>query len=406
MAAPEKRTTVLAARQVVGTHTWWAAVALLFAGSFGTNISTPLLIVYRDRLDLSASTVTAIFGVYALGLAPSLLLGGPASDRYGRTRLLLPATLLAGLASLLFVPGADSVPMLFVARFVQGLASGAVFSIGSAWLQDLSGAGHAGDAARRASLALNGGFCLGPLTSGLIGEYGSRPLVVPYLVHVVLVAVLVVVARTVARHGAWAAGRTGSGAGGVRPGTGLHGRPRSFFRQVVLPTAVCVYAFPSVAITVLPLLLGDRDHVVAFTGLLSAVTLGAGALVQPLAGRLGDRRAPVGAALGAAGYALGVLTAAVPSAGTVFVAGALFGTGGGLCLNAGLVAVQQLSTPATRGAVNGLFYAWSYLGFAVPFLATSFVGTDGLGWPLLVLTLLAASVSVWVAARRRALPID
>src|SRR5581483_536355 len=114
---------------------WWAPAVLLFAAAFGTNVSTPLLLAYRDRLGLGAPTMTAIFGVYALGLAPSLLLGGPASDRYGRTRLLLPAVLGTALASLLFLPGADSVPMLFVARFVQGLASGAAFSVASAWLQ-------------------------------------------------------------------------------------------------------------------------------------------------------------------------------------------------------------------------------------------------------------------------------
>ncbi|MDQ6849753.1 MAG: MFS transporter, partial [Actinomycetota bacterium] len=170
----------------VRDRSWWAAVALLFAAAFGTNVSTPLLLLYRERLHVSATVVSLVFGVYALGLAPSLLLGGPASDRYGRTRLLLPATILAALASLLFLFGADSTPMLFVARFVQGLATGAVFSVGSAWLQELLGATLVAVAARRGSLGLSLGFSLGPLTSGLLGQYGRWPLVVPYLVHVAL----------------------------------------------------------------------------------------------------------------------------------------------------------------------------------------------------------------------------
>ena len=83
----------------------------------------------------------------------ALLLGGPASDRLGRVRVLLPLTVLVGLASLLFLVGSGSLAALFAARFVQGLASGAVFSVGSAWLQDLAGPAQAPVAARRASIA-------------------------------------------------------------------------------------------------------------------------------------------------------------------------------------------------------------------------------------------------------------
>lgn len=393
----------LAGPRPVAHSAWWAAALLLFAAAFGTNVSTPLLLVYRHELHLSPSTLTAIFGVYALGLAPSLLIGAPASDRFGRTRLLLPAVLLAGVASMLFIPGAHSVVMLFIARFVQGLASGAVFSIGSAWLQDLTVTAGAGVAARRASLALTAGFCLGPLSGGLLGQYGPRPLTLPYLVHAALVLVLVVAARVVARSGAWTAGRTGDATSGLWPRVELDAARRRFFRQVLIPTAVCVYAFPSVAVTVLPLLLRGQHHVVAFTGLQGAVALGSGALVQPWAHRFGERRAQVGVGLGALGYLLGVLATDVPSVSLVFVAGAVLGIGGGLCLNAGLVAVQRLSTTTTRGAANGLFYAWAYVGFAMPFLSTSFCSVAGSRWPLLVLTVATALTSVWVALRNTAL---
>ena len=40
---------------------------LLLPAAAGTNVPTPLLLVYRDELDMSATSITALFGVYALG---------------------------------------------------------------------------------------------------------------------------------------------------------------------------------------------------------------------------------------------------------------------------------------------------------------------------------------------------
>lgn len=386
---------------------WWAAAALLFGAAFGTNVATPLLPLYRAALHLSPSDVNAIFGVYALGLAPSLLLGGPASDRYGRLRVLVPSVVLAGAASLLFLAGSDATALLYAARFVQGLASGAAFSVGSAWLQDIVGSDHAPAAARRASLALNAGFCLGPLTSGLLAGYGPDPLTLPFVVHAVLVAVMLVAAGAIGGRAAWSGDHGGWRGASLRPRTGLDRSARRVFRRTLIPTAICVYAFPSVTITVLPLLLSHRDHIVVFTGVLGAVTLGMGAVVQPFAARVGRFRGAVGAGLGAVGYALGALAAGPDSALLVFVGSALLGAGGGLCLNAGLTLVHELSTPSTRGACNGLFYTWAYVGFSAPLLTTAFVTTDHLVRPILVLTGLSAVTSLWLArsARRSTLPV-
>ena len=53
---------------------WKRAVFALFAVAAGTNVPTPLLLVYQERLDLSAEVLTALFGCYAAGLVPALLL--------------------------------------------------------------------------------------------------------------------------------------------------------------------------------------------------------------------------------------------------------------------------------------------------------------------------------------------
>ncbi len=66
---------------------------LLLAAAAGTNVPTPLLLVYRDELDLSDASLTAIFGVYALGLMLALAVAGQAADRWGRRRVALPAAI-------------------------------------------------------------------------------------------------------------------------------------------------------------------------------------------------------------------------------------------------------------------------------------------------------------------------
>ena len=103
---------------------WRRAVFALFAVAAGTNVPTPLLLVYRDRLDLSAEVLTALFGTYAAGLVPALFLAGPLSDSLGRRRVAIPGIVLSGLASLAFAAAGDSLGLLFAARFLQGVVSG------------------------------------------------------------------------------------------------------------------------------------------------------------------------------------------------------------------------------------------------------------------------------------------
>jgi MFS family permease len=78
----------------------WTAV---FVAAFGTNVPTPLLLIYRDELGLTPNALTGAFGVYAAGLVPALLLAGPASDRVGRRPVVLPFVVLSVLTSLLFL---------------------------------------------------------------------------------------------------------------------------------------------------------------------------------------------------------------------------------------------------------------------------------------------------------------
>ena len=58
--------------------------AVLVGAGWGSNRFTPMLLVYRHALGLAPGSLEAMFGVYALGLIPGLLLTGPVSDARGR----------------------------------------------------------------------------------------------------------------------------------------------------------------------------------------------------------------------------------------------------------------------------------------------------------------------------------
>jgi hypothetical protein len=372
---------------------WKRAVFALFAVAAGTNVPTPLLLVYQERLDLSAEVLTALFGCYAAGLVPALLLAGPLSDRLGRRRVAIPGIVLSGLASLAFAAAGDSLLLLFAARFAQGVVSGVVFSVGSAWVGELSRASGEGAGGRRAAFAMTAGFSLGPLTSGLLGQYAPAPTVLPYLVHVLLVAVGLAFAlrlpETVDVQQRRSTGIDGTPAAPlIRPGDGL------LVLTVLAPVAVCVYAFPSTIISAVPLLVELPYGGVAVTGVLAGVTLGAGTVVAGLQRRLGTWTAVVGAALGTLGFGGAAGFAETGALPWLVVAAPLLGAGGGLCLAAGLTLTARLAAPARLGALTSLFLACAYVGFAAPFVMAVAARATSATLPLAVASALSAVLAV------------
>jgi MFS family permease len=383
--------------------TWKRAVFALFAVAAGTNVPTPLLLVYQERLGLSAEVLTALFGCYAAGLVPALLLAGPLSDRLGRRRVMIPGIVLSALASLAFAAAGDSLTLLFLARFAQGVVSGVVFSVGSAWVAELSVASGEGAGGRRAAVAMTAGFSLGPLTSGLLGQYAPFPTVLPYLIHVALVGVGLAFAVRLPE--------TVDLAVHDRP---HHERPAKaplirkddgwLIATVFAPVAVCVYAFPSAMINAVPLLVELPYGGVAVTGALAGVTLGAGTLVAGLQRRFESWTAVVGAASGAVGFVAATAFAVTGAWPWLVVAAPLLGAGGGLCLAAGLTLTGRLAAPTRRGALTSLFLACAYVGFAAPFVMAVGARASTAAVPLVVaagLTALLALRLLPVARSRR-----
>ena len=125
---------------------YWLAAGVIALGLYASLTPSPLYGAYSVRWHFSPLTLTLIYATYAFGVLATLLLAGSLSDQVGRRPVLLAS--LAGLAgaTVLFL-SADSAAWLFVARGLQGVATGGAISAASASLLDLHPRRDAGSVA-------------------------------------------------------------------------------------------------------------------------------------------------------------------------------------------------------------------------------------------------------------------
>lgn len=342
----------------------------MFAVGWGANQFASLLLSYKLHHGLSEVAGDALLGVYALGLIPALLILGPISDRRGRRRITCGAVVLSGVATVLMIAGDHTTVLLSLGRLLAGVSSGAAFAAGTAWIKELSSPPYDPDAgphagARRAAIALSAGFALGPLVAGLLAQLAPDPLVVAYLPHLAVVALVLL-------PGLLAPETVSPGSAGLRRGVLVASAAAPRFRAVVAPAAPWVFIVPTVAFAAMPALLATHlgHFQVGFAALTAALTLGSGVAIQPLARQLDARRPGRGLAAGLACALAGMLVAALAvdlgSWPLAVPADVLLGASYGLCLVSGLIEVDALAAPGELASLTAIFYALTYIGFAAP----------------------------------------
>jgi Major Facilitator Superfamily len=377
-----------------GSRAWVRIALAMFAVGWGANQFSPMLIVYRHELRLGAGAVAGLFLVYALTLIPGLLIGGPASDRFGRRPVVLPFVALSPLATLLLVLGPRSLVLISVGRALAGLCSGVVFGSATAWVQELSQG--TGQSARRAAFALTAGFGLGPVVAAVLAQWAPYPLELPYLPHLVIGAAAAVMV--------WPApeGAPRSAAPEpAQPGPWPPAAVRTWrFWLAVAPASPMVFGSVALAIVVLPEdVTSARTLSAGFTGLMTALAFSAGVAIQPVARRLGNPLTGDIAGLCCAAAGAGIGAAAVAGADRMpaGLAAVLLGLAYGLCLVSGLRQAEQMSAPGQRGAVVACYYALAYLGFAAPYLAVGLGALSDPAGAFGLLAGLAVVVAAWTA---------
>jgi len=341
---------------------------LLVASAF-TSVPTPLYPVYQQRDGLTTLALTSIYAVYALGVLMSLLLLGHVSDWYGRRRLILPGLLLQSLAAVVFVVW-SSMPGLILGRILTGLGFGLITSTAAAHLTELhavarpmAGRGRSNLVAAAASM---GGFAVGPLLSGLLGQYAVAPLRTPYLVFLVLLLLgcigVLLVPETVPVRGARPSYRPqrvsvpGEHRGSYFAATGV-----SFTVLAVLGL------FASLGPTFIAETMHRRSP--ALAGAVVCLVMSAAFAAQLLFDRRPQRGQIMWGLVFLGGGLLAVTVSVfLPSLSLFLVGGVVTGAGGGPLLKAGLATVIELAPPGSRGESLAGFYFSGYLGLALPVL--------------------------------------
>jgi MFS family permease len=340
----------------------------LVAGAFlvtmlGATLPTPLYPIYQRELGFGGLMVTVVFATYAVGVLAALLLVGRLSDQVGRRAVLLPGLGVAAASSLVFlVP--HSLVALFAGRLLSGVSAGVFTGVATATLVDLApedGRARAGLLAAAVNVL---GLGLGPVVAGALADHAPHPLVLPYLLHVALVALaaagLAAVPEPIERR-----------AGRVRLQVQRFGVPEDV-RPTFVRAAVAGFAgfavlgfFTAVSPLFLGQVLHETRHLV--TGLTVFALLGSATVGQIASARVPERISLLGGcvalAVGTAIVAVGLVTAQLP----VVLAGAVVaGLGQGASFRAGLQAVAGAAPADRRSEVSSTFFLVLYVAISIP----------------------------------------
>ncbi len=306
---------------------------------------------------------------------------------------MVPGVVLSGLASLIMMLGPNSVAMLYVGRFLLGVVSGIVFVVASAWMQEV-GSDDPLLTSRQLGVVIYAGFGAGPMVSGVIGQWGPSPLILPYLTHLVLIAVgLVAIMRspeTVVRDPSRR----------IRPNLGIPAESAKDFFSVVVPTAFGVFGMPSLVFGLFPVLLKPAMPGIAvlISGSLGFLAMSSIVGAQALVGKVGPyRSAPIALLLGTCGTTLGVIAFGTGKWGLILPAAVLMGNASGLAMTSGLRFVDIICRPEDRGALNGSFYAVAYAGMMMPLIVSTIKRSVGSFTPVLgAVALLTFVLMLWL----------
>jgi MFS family permease len=369
-------------------------LALMLATGWVANHFVALMPLISGHQHLGAATLDAIFAIYAVGLLPGLLIGGRASDALGRRSVALAGstTAVVGTVAMLLSQQTD---VLLVGRLIVGLGVGLAMTSCTAWASDLKGPAGAATA----GAVLTAGFAIGPFAGGVIAWAGQPGIRVSFGVAAGIVMVATFAVIVAARR-----------ADVTAPATVHDSEPPSPARQGTaralswaLPLAPWVFASVTLGFVTIP----ARLH----TGLAAPVAAGAAALIVngvsgviqlvARAGKWGPRAGTAGAVLASLGYAV---TAVAPPTMTPALGVPLFlvlGCASGLLLREGLIDLEAAAPRHLRGAVTGVFYVVTYVGFGLPLiLATVSPAVSAIILFLMALGASAAAVSRAVRLRR------
>lgn len=329
---------------------------------FASVTPSPLYGTYRELWGFSPLVLTLIYATYAFGVLTTLILAGRVSDEVGRRPVLLASLGTLMVTTVVFM-AADSVVWLFVARALQGLATGLALGAASAAMLDLHPRRDPAAVGLANGVLSAGGIGLGMLASAAIVELLPAPRVLPYVLLLILFAVAFAGALLMPEP---VAERSRARLSPQRPSV-----PAPVRRAFVLAALAVVSSwsigglFFSLGPQLSANLFESSDHLVAGIGVF--LLAGAASLAQLLFGR---SRPWAGAAAGSIALSLGMLlivAAVAADSAFLYVAGSLIGGAGfGVAFLGALRALSAVIPHEHRAAVMSAFYVVAYSALSLP----------------------------------------
>jgi hypothetical protein len=367
-AEPDRRPVTRVARRgaLPRTAGFWLVAGVLFLLLFVSGAASPLYDVYQAQWRFSATTLTAIFGVYVLAFLITLLVFGSVSDYLGR-RGVIEVALLAGTGACGLFLAAHGAGLLFAARALSGVSAGAATSAGGAALVDLQPEGS-GRAPVVTSAAILLGLGVGGLGTSALVQYAPAP---THLVWWLLlgacaaavVAVLAIPETRPRRRGVLAS---------LRPRVAVPRQARMTF-AAALPCMIAAPALNGFYLSLGPSLaaqvLGSPDLLWGGLVIFLVTGTGAAATVALRRGLSGPAAMLVGCLTLVAGAAM-TLAAIETASAAAFLAGtAVAGTGSATAFFLGAYRIlTPLASPGQRASLISASWIVFYLAFSVPVL--------------------------------------
>jgi DHA1 family tetracycline resistance protein-like MFS transporter len=148
----------------------WIIALILFVNVLGSGIILPLLPFFAEELGASP----LIIGFFISTLPFFSILAGPPlgalSDRYGRKPVLL-ISIAGSVAGLLLLGVAQTLPLLFLARIIEGASAGNMATAKAA-IADITTQEERVSKLGLTFAAESLGLILGPLIGGVFSQYG------------------------------------------------------------------------------------------------------------------------------------------------------------------------------------------------------------------------------------------
>jgi predicted MFS family arabinose efflux permease len=336
--------------------------AVIGLALFASGTPSPLYGTYRELWGFSPVVLTLIYATYAFGVLAALLLAGRLSDEIGRRPVLLTALATLMATTVLFML-ADSTAWLFIARGVQGLATGLALGAASAALLDLHPKRNPSAVGLTNGVVSAGGMGLGVLVSAFLVQLAPAPRVLPYVVLFVFFAI--------AFAGALLMPEPVKAAGRPRLTPQRPSIPPVVRRPFFLAALAVISSwsiggvFLSLGPALSATLFHTDNHIVTSLGVFALA--GTGAAAQLAFGRTAPWAGTAAGSLALATGMVAIVLGASTETTALYWIGAVVGGGGfGVAFLGGLRALSTAIPPQHRAEVMSAFYVVAYLAISLP----------------------------------------